>query len=137
MTASTARKVFKVKGTTNEVTECELCGRVDLKGTIVLATLDADGNEEGVVYYGASCGAKAAGWTTKDVRKAAKTADDDAREARRAASQAESDAYCAARDAWLIEQHGTKDVLGCYAKKFGYPSSYAVIVAFEEATGRR
>jgi hypothetical protein len=60
-----------------------------------------------------------------------------AREARRAASQAESDAYCAARDAWLIEQHGTKDVLGCYAKKFGYPGSYAVIVAFEEATGRR
>lgn len=137
MSTATARKVFKVKGTTDEITECELCGRQELKGTIMLAELDADGTEMGIVYYGASCGAKAAKWTTKEIRKAAKTADDAAREAKRAASEAESTAYCAARDAWLIEQHGTKNVLGCYAKQYGYPSSYAVIIAFEEATGRR
>lgn len=99
MTVATARKVFRVLGTTQDVTECELCGRSELKGTIVLAPLDADGNNEGVVYYGASCGAKAAGWTTKDVRKAAKDADAEARQAHRTWFEAQSSYFCQIRDA--------------------------------------
>lgn len=71
----TARPAFKVLGTTDDVTSCEHCGRVDLKGTIRLGILDADGNVEDVTYFGAVCGARAAGWTTKDIRKAASAAD--------------------------------------------------------------
>lgn len=93
MTTTTARKVFKVLGTTDEVTECEHCGRVDLKGTIRLGELDEDGSVGGVTYFGAVCGARAAGWTTKDIRKMASKADREAaeaeREARRAAMEAD------------------------------------------------
>jgi hypothetical protein len=78
-----ARKVFKVLGTTDEVTECEHCGRVDLKGTIRLGVLDADGNVAGVTHFGAVCGARAAGWTTKEIRKSATAADRAAAEAAR------------------------------------------------------
>ena len=80
----TARKAFKVLGTTDEVTECEHCGRVELKGTIVLGILDEDGNIEDRTYFGAVCGARAAGWTTKDIRKMATKADREAAEAARA-----------------------------------------------------
>lgn len=84
-TAPTARKVFRVLGTTDDVTACEHCGRVDLKGTIILGELDEDGNVDGITYFGAVCGARAAGWTTKDIRKAAKRADDEKRDAERQA----------------------------------------------------
>lgn len=88
---------FKVLGTTDDVTTCEHCGRVDLKGTIRLAPLDEDGNVAGdAVYFGAVCGARAAGWTTKDIRKAATAADRAAREAEHAARQAVRDADYAA-----------------------------------------
>lgn len=86
-TPTAARPVFRVLGTTDEVTECEHCGRVDLKGTIRLGVLDADGNVEDVTYFGAVCGARAAGWTTKDIRKAASVADRAAVEAARVERQ--------------------------------------------------
>jgi hypothetical protein len=131
----TARKIFKVKGTTDGVTECELCGRVDLKGTIVLAPLDEDGNEEDVVYYGTSCGAKAAGWTTKEVQDAAKKADREAHEAKIAAIQEEERKFCAARDAWIAENIGS-DALD-NPRKYGYRSSVMLVEAFSQATGIR
>jgi hypothetical protein len=96
MTTDTARKVYKVLGTTDEVTECEHCGRTELKGTIRLGALDADGNVEGVTYFGAVCGARAAGWTTKEIRKSASDAVRAAAEAERAARQAAADADYAA-----------------------------------------
>lgn len=52
---------YRVLGTTDEVTTCEICGRDELKGTIVLGVLDADGNVEAEMYAGSSCGAKAVG----------------------------------------------------------------------------
>ncbi|PXY20844.1 hypothetical protein [Prauserella muralis] len=68
---------YRVNGTTADVTECELCGRVELKGTVVLEALDVEGIGTGeVVYFGAQCAARAAGWTVREVRKAAKSADD-------------------------------------------------------------
>jgi hypothetical protein len=91
-----AHKVFKVLGTTDEVTECEHCGRVDLKGTIRLGILDEDGNVEDVTYFGAVCGARAAGWTTKDIRKAATAADRAAAEAEREARRVKAEAEYAA-----------------------------------------
>lgn len=57
---------YRVLGTTDEVTTCEICGREELKGTIVLGVLDADGNVEAEMYAGSSCGAKAAGRTGRN-----------------------------------------------------------------------
>lgn len=81
--APATRPAFTVLGTTDEVTECEHCGRVDLKGTIRLGALDVDGEVEGIAYFGAMCGARAVGWTTKDIRKAATAADRDVAEVAR------------------------------------------------------
>ena len=98
---ATARPLYRALGTTNDVTECEHCGRVDLKGTVILGVLDADGTVETTVYYGAVCGAKAAGWTTRDVRRAAAAANRAAAEAERQARlermRAAADAADAAR----------------------------------------
>lgn len=58
MTATLTRK-FRYIGVTDECVECEKCGKADLKSTVVLAFLDADGNDEGVTYYGSTCAARA------------------------------------------------------------------------------
>jgi hypothetical protein len=50
---------FRFIGTTDDTTTCEHCGREQLKSTIILATLDADGNRDGEVYYGSTCAARA------------------------------------------------------------------------------
>lgn len=50
---------FRYIGTTDECVECQQCGRVDLRCTVVLAVLDADGNTEDVTYYGSTCAARA------------------------------------------------------------------------------
>ena len=83
MNSAATLPAYRVLGTTDEVTECEHCGRVDLKGTVRLGILDADGNVEDVTHFGAVCGARAAGWTAKDLRRAATAADRAAVEAAR------------------------------------------------------
>lgn len=50
---------FRYIGVTDECIECQRCGKVDLKSTVVLAVLDADGNEEDITYYGSSCAGRA------------------------------------------------------------------------------
>lgn len=51
---------YAVRGTTDDVTTCQICGKPELKGTVILAILDADGNAEDVTYAGTTCAAKAA-----------------------------------------------------------------------------
>lgn len=92
---STTTTQYEVVGTTQDVTQCQQCGRDDLRGTIALAVVEVttgdDGNEEWnhtgeVVYYGSDCGAKAAGYGTgkgRQLRAEAEAAD------RAAARQAE------------------------------------------------
>jgi hypothetical protein len=67
-------KAFRVGGTTDQFTNCELCGRAELKGTVQMIELDADGNAVTDHYYGTGCAAKAAGWTQKKVQDEAKRA---------------------------------------------------------------
>lgn len=57
--ASATAPRFRYIGTTDERTECDRCGKVDLKSTVIIATLDADGNDDAVVYYGSTCAARA------------------------------------------------------------------------------
>ena len=60
MTTTTA-PAYRYLGVTDECVECQRCGRRELKSTVVLAVLDADGTEEAITYYGSSCAARALG----------------------------------------------------------------------------
>lgn len=50
---------FRYIGVTDECTTCENCGKPQLKSTVIVGLLDADGNTEDVVYYGSTCAARA------------------------------------------------------------------------------
>ncbi|OIJ99031.1 hypothetical protein BIV25_11035 [Streptomyces sp. MUSC 14] len=69
---------WKIKGVTDDFTECGCCGRRGLKRTVALMPLDADENEDGtaedVAYYGTSCAATALGWTQSKVTDTARAA---------------------------------------------------------------
>jgi hypothetical protein len=58
MTTNTAPG-FRYIGVTDECVECQKCGKTELRATVVLAILDADGNTEDVTYYGSTCAARA------------------------------------------------------------------------------
>ncbi|MEU3618834.1 hypothetical protein ABZ725_41905 [Streptomyces sp. NPDC006872] len=109
-----AMKVFRVGGTTDQITTCELCGLEELKGTVQMIELDADGNDSLDHYYGSSCAAKAAGWTQKAVNMAARAADKAKKEAaeaaRREAEWVEWKAREKAKSWWLTENYGTADL---------------------------
>lgn len=64
-------------GTTDEITTCQICGKPELKGTVILGILDADGNVEEVVYAGSTCAARRLGGhtTATQIRNAAAAAD--------------------------------------------------------------
>lgn len=73
-TAETAA-AYRVRGTTDEMTTCEICGKPELKGTVVLEALDADGNADGVTYAGSTCAAKLTGRKSAVIRHDAAAAD--------------------------------------------------------------
>lgn len=97
---------YTVRGTTDDVTTCEVCGRADLQRTVILAMTLGDGSDEGVLYAGTDCAARRAGRTEKHVRGEAKRADDAARteqeRARHAAMRAETAAFLA----WVAATYG-------------------------------
>lgn len=68
---------YRVRGTTDDVTTCQQCGKPELKGTVILDILDADGNTEDVIYAGSTCAAKMAGGRTTGakIRQQAQAAD--------------------------------------------------------------
>lgn len=54
------RTKFRYIGTTDDVIECEQCGKPNLRSTVVIMPLDAEGNDDGEpVYYGSVCAARA------------------------------------------------------------------------------
>ena len=55
----TATPRFRYLGVTDDCVVCEKCRKPNLKSTVVLDILDADGNSEGdPVYYGSTCAAR-------------------------------------------------------------------------------
>lgn len=103
-------KAYRVAGTTDEVTNCELCGRDELKGTVVLEPIDADGNGEGVYcYFGSSCAAKAAGWTQREITRRVKEAADTKRAEEKERRDAEHAAQMTFVRGWYLENYGTED----------------------------
>jgi hypothetical protein len=102
---------YQVKGTTGDVTTCELCGRDELKGTVVLQPLDADGNPDGdPCYFGTGCAAKAAGWTQRQVTTRIKAIVEEERERQAAQRAAAWDAQRAFLTQWYLEHYGTPDL---------------------------
>lgn len=69
---------YRLLGVDDEVTTCEHCGKADLKRTVVLSRIDADGNEEAVVRFGCDCAARAmrgvSSVTPREVRSIESTA---------------------------------------------------------------
>ena len=55
---------YAVEGTTDERTDCDCCGRSNLKSTVVLRDLESGD----FVFFGVTCAAKAQGWTNKEVK---------------------------------------------------------------------
>ncbi len=68
---------YRVRGTTDDVTTCQQCGKPELKGTVILDILDADGNTEDITYAGTTCAAKMTGLriTGAKIRQQAVAAD--------------------------------------------------------------
>lgn len=67
-------KRFGTRGTTNDVTTCDCCGKSDLKSTVIVVGLDDGGAETGDLrHYGSTCAAKALGLAHKTVRGASQS----------------------------------------------------------------
>ena len=49
---------YRAYGTTEDITDCWHCGKTDLRKTVKMRFIDADGNEYGETYIGTTCAAK-------------------------------------------------------------------------------
>jgi len=96
----TTTTTYRVIGTTDDVTTCDVCGRPELKGTVAL---DADGD---ITYAGTTCAARLAGRTTRDIRSAARAANEARIEADREARRVEAAAEQAEFLAWVATTYG-------------------------------
>jgi hypothetical protein len=83
---------YRAKGFTDDVVDCEICGRVDLKGTVRLEIVDVDGNVEGEIFAGVVCAARHSGRKAAEIRTEAKDAEKATRDAFFAYRSARSDA---------------------------------------------
>lgn len=111
MTATTASvQTFRYRAvrSTDDVTSCDLCGREDLKGTVLLALVDEDGDVSGEIYAGVICAARAAGKKAAEIRREVTAAEAATREARRAHRAARHAVSMALTDevlrAWGVER---------------------------------
>jgi 5-hydroxyisourate hydrolase-like protein (transthyretin family) len=59
-------------GFTDDVTDCELCGKQHLKGTVRMEAMTADGESEGQLFAGTTCAGKLTGRTASAIRSEAK-----------------------------------------------------------------
>lgn len=102
----TATPAYRVKGTTEDVTLCDRCGRVELKRTVVMAELDADGNEVGILHAGVGCAATLAKLTEPEVRDEIAAIDAAAQLGERQARADDTAAREGAFRTWLAVTYG-------------------------------
>ncbi len=75
MTAVPAPAVwYSVKGSTGDVTDCGICGRTDLRKTVILHAMTADDLLD-VIYAGVDCAARVAGNREHEMRQRVANAD--------------------------------------------------------------
>lgn len=77
---------YRTAGTTDDITTCDLCGREELQGTVILEHVDAHGTVLGETYAGSTCAATVAGRSAAVIRREARDADRDAEQATRDAA---------------------------------------------------
>jgi hypothetical protein len=132
---TTTAKAFRVGGTTDEITTCDQCGREDLKDTVIMIHLDADGEDDGTSYMGRDCAAKAAGWTQAKVRKlataAGRAAKEKAERERVVAENARRTEFEKNFAAWLMETHGgtEKEVM----KQLGLRTRFKLVCEYQDS----
>jgi len=121
---TTRNKAFQVRGMTDQITTCELCGRDELRGTVQMIELDADGNPMRDLYFGTGCAATAAGWTQREVTERVK-----------AAEQARRDAEAAERHA--IRQHTEAEYAAYLTATYGTSDTRAIMTRLGLRTARK
>lgn len=132
------RRVYRVKGFTEDFTACELCGREELRGTVALVVLDADGNGTGeVVHYGSECGARAAGWTVRELKANVRAAEAEERARAAAAARARQAEENAAFCGWVLRAYGVSISQPADLWGAGIGSPFEVRRAYRQATGCR
>jgi len=68
---SVSGTLYRVLGTTEEVTSCDCCGRANLQQTVALECLYT----AALVYFGTTCAARANRWSPNRVTRTADSAD--------------------------------------------------------------
>lgn len=97
---------YRYRGTTDDLTTCEECGREELHSTVVLA-VEVDGEDAGVIHVGSTCAARFLSRrtgrtvTTADVRKGLREAERVRLEEEQERRDAEDREFIARRDAIL------------------------------------
>jgi hypothetical protein len=140
-TETTTIRTVVFLGTTDDVTTCDCCGKKNLKGTVALSINDGD-----AVFFGCTCAARTLGRSTKEVRVAARTADDLERTVRRMRENRASDRRCEMRDL-ILDKHagrirdwgGRPDTLAQITALGGgdHSKGYAALVELEKTYGLR
>jgi len=130
---STGVSRFKVLGSTDTVTECDHCGRVDLKKTVRMIWLDEDGNEaDEPCHFGVVCAVHMAAkrgirTTEKQIRKLVEEAD--LKAARLEQEKRRNAEYLAAHSTWDSEAnmldakrllYGRDPVRSVFAYRFSF-----------------
>lgn len=118
---------MEIIGTTDERSDCECCGRSDLRTVVVLR--DAEG---ALYFYGTTCAARAHGWEPGDVAKAARRADRAALAARIAAYHRKVNAESAKVDrfhAWVEAETGMDALDGIWDVLGGLTEAQAAYAA--------
>lgn len=88
---------WRAAGFTDDVTECGICGKAELKGTVRMVTEDGD-----EVYAGVICAARATGRRTTQIRDEANRADAVFKATWQAWGNAHQSAKIALRDEALV-----------------------------------
>ena len=106
MTATTMTQtyVWRAYGVTEDITECDRCGKIDLKGTVRMVAQYADGDQDGEMYMGTDCAARMTGRKAAEIRHEANEATKARRAAHAAWTHAQSDLACTLRDQYLAAQ---------------------------------
>jgi hypothetical protein len=118
MTTTVTRETltWRSLGFTEDINECDICGKQELKGTVHMVIVSSEvGRTEEEVHAGVVCAARRVGTTAKVIRHAADEADKAARDAWSNWSSARHDAEYAITQAWL-DAHGLKREFGTYVQ---------------------
>jgi len=62
-------KIYRVLGSTEEITTCDCCGKSNLKKTVIMGVLNTEGEVESECYFGVVCASRNAGRKAKEIRR--------------------------------------------------------------------